>query len=134
MKYNTKRREDVLAFLTENAHSSYSAEQISLAVLEDGRGKSTVYRILAELVADGQLRRIADGESRHITYQYVGGECGHRHLHLKCKDCGRLIHLDEGTSSEVKARLSVGGFTIDEGELLLGRCNACGGTNDKLSS
>jgi len=134
MKYNMNRREQILSFLMTNRDGSFTAEQVAAALLDGGGGKSSVYRILAELTDGGCVRRITDGASRRVAYQYVGDEHCHHHLHLKCKGCGRLFHLDESTSREVAERLSVGGFIIDEGELLFGRCDACGGTNDKLSS
>ena len=126
MKYNTKRREEIASFLMNNSERAFTSEQIACAVLDGDSGRSTVYRLLSELVADGCIRRITDG-TRHVTYQYVGGEHCHHHLHLKCKGCGRLIHLDESTSREVEERLSTSGFTIDGGELLLGTCSDCGG-------
>ena len=130
MKYNTKRREEIISFLMKNRECSFTAEQVAVALIGDSGGRSSVYRILSELTEGGCVRRITDGASRRVAYQYVGDEHCHHHLHLKCKGCGRLIHLDENISREVKDKLSVGGFIIDEGELLFGRCDACGGTND----
>ena len=128
MKYNTNRRADIISFLTDNRDASFTAEEVAAHVLNGGGGKSSVYRILAELTEGGCVRRITDSASRRVAYQYVGDEHCHHHLHLKCKGCGRLIHLDEDTSREVTARLSAGGFIIDEGALLLGKCTSCGGT------
>ena len=67
MGYNTGKRERILAFLCENADSSYSLEEICSALTADGKGKSTVYRIVSELVAEGCLRRLSDGRTRHCT-------------------------------------------------------------------
>lgn len=126
MGYNTGKRERILAFLCENANTSYSLEEICSALTADGKGKSTVYRIVSELVAEGCLRRLSDGRTRHCTYQYVGDEHCHHHLHLKCKGCGRLVHLDEGLSRDFeRAVMSVGGFLIEEGTLLFGTCKDC---------
>ena len=126
MGYNTGKRERILAFLRDNGDSSYSLEDICSALTSDGHGRSTVYRIVSELVGEGAVRRLSDGRTRHCTYQYVGDECCHRHLHLKCKGCGRLVHLDEGVSRDFeRAVMSVGGFMIEEGTLLFGRCKDC---------
>ena len=126
MKYTTGKRQRIIDFLSKNCQSAYTLEEISSALTEDGKGKSTVYRIVSELVAEGKITRISDGRTRHCTYQYVGGESCHAHLHLKCKGCGRLVHLDEGVSRDFERTLkSVGGFTIEEGTMLFGTCKEC---------
>ena len=126
MKYTTGKRQRIIDFLAENCQNAYTLEEISSALTKDGKGKSTVYRIVSELVGEGKITRISDGRTRHCTYQYVGGETCHAHLHLKCKGCGRLVHLDEGVSRDFERTLmSVGGFTIDEGTMLFGKCKDC---------
>ena len=126
MRYNTGNRERILAFFKNNADSSYALEEICSYLTEDGKGKSTVYRIVSDLVDESIVRRLSDGRTRHCTYQYAGDEHCHRHLHLKCKTCGRLMHLDEGLSREFeRAVLGSGGFTIEEGTLLFGTCREC---------
>ena len=126
MGYNTGKRERILAFLAERGDGSFTLEQICDALTEDGKGKSTVYRIVSELVGEGYVRRLSDGRTRHCTYQYVGDEHCHHHLHLKCKGCGRLVHLDEDISRDFERTLmSVGGFTIEEGTMLFGTCRDC---------
>ena len=128
MGYTTGKKEKILKLLSLNAGSTYTLEQICDEVLDKPSGKSTVYRIVSELVADGCLRRISDGRTRHCTYQYIGSHDCHKHLHLKCKGCGKLIHLDEGLSRELEnSVLTVGRFEIEEGTLLFGTCLDCKG-------
>ena len=128
MVYTTGKKEKIMKLMRENHSASYSLEHICELVLDGSSGKSTVYRIVSELVADGCLRRICDEKTRRVTYQYIGSEECHRHLHLKCKGCGRLIHLDNKVSRELEDSVrSVGGFSIDEGALLLGTCLDCSG-------
>lgn len=125
MNYRTGKRAEVVNFLREGG-GSYTIEQICDSVAEGGSGRSTVYRLVSELVAAGEVRRISDGRTRHCTYQYIGGAGCRGHLHLKCKQCGKLIHLDERATDAV--RRAVGGiedFAIDIGELLLGTCSTC---------
>lgn len=126
MGYKTGKKELITELLSKNADRSYTIEEISETVTSDGRGKSTVYRLVSELVDAGALRRLSDGKTRHCTYQYVGGEHCHRHMHLKCKGCGRLIHLDEGTTRAFEKKiLTLGGFCIEEGSFLFGTCREC---------
>lgn len=126
MVYTTGKRERIIDFLSENAERSYTLEEICEAITEGGKGKSTVYRLVSELVGEGILTRLSDGRTRHCTYQYVGGELCHTHLHLKCKGCGRLIHLDHELSEELERTVrQVGGFRIDDGAFLFGTCREC---------
>ena len=125
MTYNTGKRERILAYLKENKNNSYSLEEIISAVT-DGTGKSTVYRLVSELVGDGDIKRLSDGRTRHCTYQFVGREECHEHLHLKCNGCGRLMHLDDKLSHQLERTvLLAGGFRLEEGTMLFGTCRDC---------
>ena len=126
MGYKTGKRELILELLSRDADASYTAEEIADAIIPSGSGMSTVYRLISELVESGCVRRLSDGKTRHVTYQYVGDEHCQGHMHLKCKGCGRLIHLDEQVSRAFEEKiLSIGGFAIEEGSFLFGRCREC---------
>ena len=126
MIYNTEKRTRLLEFLKDNVGQAFSTEEICEKILKDGRGKSTIYRLIARLVDDGSVRRITDAKTRKVTYQYVEGTPCSEHLHLKCKECGRLIHLDGITSHILEKRiLKSEGFLLDDGALLYGRCESC---------
>lgn len=126
MGYKTGKKELILELLSRDADASYTIEEIADAITPDGSGRSTVFRLVSELVSSGCLRRLSDGKTRRCTYQYVGDEHCHRHLHLKCRGCGRLIHLDESVSRAFEKKiLSIGGFAIEEGSFLFGTCREC---------
>lgn len=132
MTYKTEKKAAVINFFKKSGLDTFTIEEICEALLPDGRGKSTVYRIVSTLVKEGTLRRISDAKCRRITYQYVGGGHCSEHLHLKCKDCGRLIHLDDDISHLVENEiLKLKGFALDEGALLYGRCDKCNLTERK---
>ena len=59
------------------------------------------------------------------------GHCD-AHLHLKCVDCGRLIHLDEDVSDALQSDLlRAAGFTVDgRSTTIYGTCAACGRKRD----
>lgn len=126
MTYNTEKRSDITALLKASHDRAFTVDEIARAVCPDGSARSTVYRIVSKMVKEGTLRKIADEHSRHTTYQYLGEHgCG-EHLHLKCKECGRLIHLDEEISHLFEERIMANEhFAIDEGTLLFGRCEGC---------
>ena len=126
MTYNTEKRTAVLEFLEKNSSSAFTIDEIAERLSPDGSGKSTYYRLVSKLVEEGVIKRISDEKTRHTTYQYLGSTgCG-EHLHLKCKECGKLIHLDHSTSHAVENKiLEMGGFSIDEGAILFGKCKGC---------
>ena len=126
MTYNTSARAKLIAFFKENSERSFTLDEICEALLPDGHGKSTIYRIVPHLVESGCVRRISDGKTRRVTYQFVGGDGCRDHLHLKCKGCGKLIHLDAEISHALGDTLKKSrGFTLDGGSLLFGKCAEC---------
>lgn len=126
MTYNTEKRAALLRFFSERSTEAYSLDEVCEILLPDGKGKSTVYRLAAKLVEEGVLRKITEQKSRHCTYQYVGGEECAEHLHLKCRDCGKLIHLDEGSTKSLEEKLlKSSGFALDESTLIFGKCAEC---------
>ena len=126
MTYNTEKRTELLNYFKSCNGSAMTIDEICEAILKDGKGRSTVYRLISRLVDDGVIRRISDGKTRRVTYQYIHcGSCA-EHLHLKCKSCGMLIHLDDVTSHILEKRIMKSeGFTLDEGALLYGICGKC---------
>jgi len=131
MQYNTESRIAILAFLKKNKERAFSANEIAGAPELSLIGKSTVFRRLASLSREGDIRRISDGESRRVTYQYIDKEHCLGHLHLKCSSCGRLFHLD-GELSEgfCRAILTSKHFRIDTSALLGGVCELCTGSGE----
>ena len=126
MKYNTGKKEAITALLKNNSLKSFSLVEICDAIAQDGKGQSTVYRLVSELVEAGAVRKISDEKTRHCTYQYVGGAECKSHLHLKCRECGRLIHLEKALSSKLLSEVyDAGGFLIESGCMLFGKCREC---------
>lgn len=126
MTYNTEKRAALISFLEENCESAFTIDEIAEKLSPDGSAKSTYYRLVSRLVEEGAIKRISDEKTRHATYQYLGDHACGEHLHLKCKECGRLIHLDHTTSHAVEEKImEMGGFSIDEGAILFGRCKGC---------
>ena len=134
MKYNTGKREQILNFLSSNESQAFTLEDIAKEIAPDGSGKSTVYRIVSELVESSRVKRISDGKTRHCTYQYVDEDCK-SHLHLKCRDCGKLIHLEGSISKSLYGEiLKNDGFTLEYGCMLFGTCNSCSIQDGRISN
>ncbi len=104
-EYHTQQKALLLDFLSRNAEKSYSMESLADALKEDlgdeAPGKSTVYRLVNRLSEEGTVRRFAEEGSRRFLYQIVGGESCHRHLHMKCTRCGKLMHMTDAQSRKI---------------------------------
>ncbi len=96
-QYKTKQRELILNLLIENKNVHLTADEILDRLKFQGNavGKSTVYRYLDRLVKQGLIRRYVLEEGTSSCYQYRDKTlpCD-SHFHLKCLDCGKLVHLD----------------------------------------
>ena len=130
-RYNTAAREAIVAFFASNPDRQFTADgvfdEIS-TLLAKAPGKSTVYRLLSNLVGDGVLRKYRDGTDSFTLYQLVRkGGCEH-HLHMKCTSCGNIYHLECDRSHEMMSHIfKHHGFKIDSGiSMLYGQCENCG--------
>ena len=132
--YQTEQKKILLSYLSSNADRVFSLEELVPPMVACGVGKSTVYRLVARLVEEGSVRRFLREGKRGYTYQYFAKEDCHAHLHLRCTDCGRVLHLGEGVSADLRALLSSDcGFTLDgEKTMLYGHCAACRGKGDTV--
>ena len=136
--YNTAGRQRLLEFLESHPDRQYTAEELcaeldTLSAGENITRKSTLYRHLSELCHRGVVRKYRSDTQSSYVYQYVGGgECT-RHFHLKCLDCGGLVHLECAVSEELLSHISSHhGFSVDSGRsILYGLCEACASLQEK---
>lgn len=145
--YQTPARRALVDFFASNPDRQFTAEQICTLLCDtDDRiahrasrgefiGKSTVYRQLSRLCAEGRLRRFEDvapdGSAVHV-YQYLPDDGCEQHFHLKCLRCGRVSHLACGQTDALLAHIRAAhGFSVDCGSsMLYGLCDRCGGNDD----
>lgn len=127
--YQTEQKRLLLDFLRRHTATPLSIEEIAAGLQGRGApGKSTVYRLMNQLVEQGQVRRFVRGNSRHFVYQLLACEHCNRHLHLRCERCGQLFHLDDGTSGNMQQLVAAAGFRLDPGQTTLqGLCQGCSG-------
>lgn len=126
-KYQTRQRKRLLTYLSEHTDEQMTARQISGALAEDNISISAVYRNLADLEAEGLLKRSVREGTREAFYQYIAaGECKDS-LHLSCRICGKSIHLGEKEAEQLlHGTLESTGFQIDKSETILyGFCADC---------
>lgn len=128
MKYMTVQKKAVVDFFKLNSSSQFTIEEVleSLQGSESCPGKSSLYRIITQLVADGEIKRFVNG-GRHFVYQLAGCQHSKPHLHLKCTECGALTHIDEETSDRIVGEfLDSYGFEVNCSEtVIVGKCEAC---------
>ena len=128
--YKTHQKELLLSFLSSHRESLLSVDEIGAelsAACPDAPGKSTVYRLIGRLYEEGRLRRFERGNSRTFVYQLVEDEECHRHLHLKCTECGRLLHMNHEQSEKILEEiLGDSNFAVSqEDTTLFGTCCIC---------
>ena len=130
-EYITEQKTMLLTFLRSNHDNAFTVDELTVAMNTSygakAPGKSTIYRLITKLSDDGVVKKFAKTGSRCFVYQIVGeGDC-HNHLHLKCLDCGKLIHLDEEISEELLDKVKmINDFSVNEDEtVLLGKCAEC---------
>ena len=137
-KYQTEQKKMLLTFFALHPDRQFSAEEAANALLgqENGEktpGKSTVYRLVAEMAAQGHLRRFPKaGGGRGWLYQYHEKHGCEGHLHLKCTGCGSLLHLECGMSEELLHHIeSTHRFKVDNSATVIyGLCGACQSDTD----
>lgn len=128
--YNTHQKDILLSFLRENKDTPMGIDELSVRLSEtcpDAPGKSTIYRLIGQLVEKGTVKRFVKGNSRQFLYQLAGSEECHSHLHLKCTECGKLLHMGHTLSEKMLSDiLGESDFSVKvDSTTLFGCCKDC---------
>ena len=129
-EYHTKCRDMIMSYIEDHKDERFSAADIADHIAKSG-GKTnvtTIYRNLDKLTADGTLIKTKNPANDFSFYQYSGGEYNcDGHLHIQCKVCGKVIHLNSKYMAEVYSYLKKEqGFKLDfKASILVGVCNEC---------
>ena len=130
--YKTRQQELLLAYLEAHKGAHFTAEDVRahFAAQEVSMGTATIYRHLEKLVAGGSVNKYLIDEHSAACFEYTGhcaqADAG-EHFHLKCEQCGSLIHLECDELCQIRAHLlSEHGFVLDPFRTVFyGRCAAC---------
>lgn len=128
--YNTKQGELILSLLRRQPGRHFTADDIISELARVGRsvGKATVYRHLDKLIKQGLVRKYIAEEGQSACFEFIdeSGNC-EQHYHLKCSECGRLLHVECGYLDELAQHISEHhGFAISpERTVLFGLCREC---------
>ena len=132
MQYKTKQRDAVLKFFMDHADSCFTVRDVYGQV---DAGETTVFRAITSLTEAGLLRKFTVGSGRGecACYQYdsCSGKSGH--IHLKCEECGELIHMDCAFMETILSHfLNEHGFSVDCGRTVIyGLCAECREKKDR---
>ena len=130
VSYNTRQKKLVLELMENSGDSLFSCDEITVMLSENGTpvGKTTVYRQLERLVQDKKIKKIYADASKSYVYQYVdeGLDC-HKHMHLRCMQCGKYVHLGCDFMNKVNEHISSHhDFTVDNSNTeIVGICGKC---------
>jgi Fur family ferric uptake transcriptional regulator len=103
--YNTRQREAILNCVAALNCVHVTAPQIIERFKKENipMGRATIFRHLDKLAAEGLIRRYTVDGISGACYQYIDNRDDCRaHLHLKCKICGVLQHLECETLDEIQ--------------------------------
>ncbi len=123
----------MLSWLRLHPHAHVTAAELCEALAADGVtvSRSTVYRALDRLCADGHVRRFTLSQDDSACYQYAGEgaetEQCHAHFHLKCTVCGTLYHTECDRLDALTTHIAEQhGFAVDYAKtVILGVCKPC---------
>ena len=126
--YKTKQKSLILDCIKLTAGKHFTADDIAEMLDEKGQhvGKATVYRHLDRLLSDGEIKKYTLDGKVGACYQY-SGENTCEHFHLKCVECGKLIHADCTFLDKLSSHIAdEHGFVIDGTRTVFyGRCSQC---------
>ncbi len=124
--YNTKQRDALLVFFKEHPNECFSAKEI-VALTNHDLGETTVYRTLSMLTKQGFIKKFARNDKEAATYQLNSNGTCHEHFHLKCKGCGKLIHMDCHMLAQMNEHIKNDhDFHVDSGlTVFYGECSEC---------
>lgn len=95
--YATNQRKILTEFLENNKTRDFSPAEILDFFKDKGLNisRATVYRNLNKLEKDGLIKKYPLKKGKETSFQFCGEKthCD-SHFHLKCLNCGNLIHLE----------------------------------------
>lgn len=128
--YKTKGREILYDFFKTQDGKRFCAKDITdyFDSMGYSMNQSTVYRNLERMSREGVLFKTKQASDDFSYYQYIGEhrDC-HEHLHMQCKKCGKVVHLENPGMDDFYKRLRDDhGFELKPMEsVLVGVCSDC---------
>lgn len=129
-EYHTKCRTFIMEYLQSHKEQIFSASDVFQCLKANNQSVNlaTVYRNLEKMTECGLLLKYKTADDESSVYQYVEPHANcHEHLHMQCRGCGRVIHLECGFMNEITEHLlQHHGFYLEcRGSVLTGLCREC---------
>ena len=134
-QYHTKSKEIILNYIKERNGTRFCAADMLGYLNEQGIeiNQATVYRNLEKLTGQGSLLKTKNPADDSCFYQYALPEyhCG-EHLHLQCRVCGKIVHLEGEKMSGFYRYVSeeLGFKLMHKESVLVGICASCAGKSE----
>jgi Fur family ferric uptake transcriptional regulator len=129
-KYNTEQSKAIFEYIGSLGGAHVTAAQVA-EHFEDTNfpiGLTTIYRHLERLVLSGKIRKYFVDGVTSACYQYIedGRSCP-EHFHLKCENCGVLLHLECDMLDEIPKHVyGEHSFLINKSKIVFyGKCADC---------
>ena len=132
----TNQRLLILEVLAACPDRHLTAEEIYEIVKADCPeiGLATVYRTIQLLLELHLVDRINldDGFVRYEIGSATESESKHRHHHLICNKCGKVLSFQDDLLEELEGKImkTMGFWVVDHEVKLYGYCKECGGKTD----
>ena len=129
--YNTTQAQQLQTLLKENAGRHLTAGEIHTLLEQQNvtMGYATIYRHLEKLTAAGLVLKYKIDAGSSACYTYIGPQPAQTRpvYHMKCEQCGRIIHLSCKEVEQLEHHIADHhDFTIDPYKTVLyGRCKNC---------
>ena len=130
--YNTQQREKIMDFLISKAGEHVTASDVCNYLVENNSnvGTTTVYRHLDRLVKEGLVKKYTIDSTSAACFEYIEefGDCLRKGCtHLKCTNCGKLIHLHCDNMRTIEKHIyEEHGFKVDMSRTVFyGLCEEC---------
>ncbi len=123
-EYMTAVRRTLLDYFEHNCDRRLTIDDMQRELAASGISRSAIYRNVDRMVADGLLRRTAEG--RRSAYQYIASEHCCDHIHIQCTRCGVISHIEANEERALRAAFADSSFKLDEHKTVLyGVCRKC---------
>ncbi|MGP1587066.1 MAG: Fur family transcriptional regulator [Treponemataceae bacterium] len=128
--YNTKTSSLILNFIKNKTEQGFTAFELLDFLKSQNQivNKTTVYRNIDKLVANGQLLKRKSTTSDAYMYFYADLDKNCKsHIHLQCISCGTIYHLCDTNTREYLNNVSDNfDFQIDfPSSVINGICKKC---------
>lgn len=130
----TKQKQTVFEYLEKNINKHFTIDDI-VKTIENCNiniGKTTIYRIINNLIDEGKVIKIPFDNKQGYCYQYIKCEEQKKnHYHLICEDCGGLVHYENNDIEKIQNdALTSKNFSINIDKIVFyGKCNKCNKIN-----